>query len=87
MAKNDMPDLMGEILGGRKTDRKPTKCPQTTHESTTDTPQREALEKYHVRFHPSVWSLLEKHFRAKGISVSAGLRLVVSEYLNREGLR
>ncbi len=95
MAKNDLPDLMGdrmgELLGGRKDTRKTdigsTKTPRKSHGSTTKKPQKETLEKYHVRFYPSDWRLLERYFRSKGLTVSAGLRLVVSEFLERERLR
>lgn len=95
MAKNDLPDLMGdrmgELLGGRKdtqkTDRQPTKTTRKTHKRTTNRPQKETLGKYHVRFYQSDWKLLEEHFRSKGLTVSAGLRLVVSEFLERERLR
>ena len=82
-------DLMGEALSGsahkrtteapRTPHRKPTNAPQATHKST--------LEKYHVRFAPEDWKLLQEHFDDQGISVSAGLRQIVREYMKRKGLR
>ena len=32
------------------------------------------------------WKLLEKHFREKRIQVSSGIRMIIAEYMKREGL-
>ncbi len=91
MAKSDTLDLMGEFLEG------PTKTPQTTHENTTETPrkthrrptktpQKEALQKYHIRLHEGDWNRLKDHFESKGLPVSSGIRMIIREYLDREGV-
>ncbi len=94
MAKNDLPDLMGdrmgELLGGRKdtqkTDRQPTKTPRKVHRRPTKTPQRGALQKYHIRLHEEDWNRLKDHFETKGLSASSGIRMIIKEFMEREGI-
>ena len=54
----------------------------------TQTPTKRStvavLKRYDVRFHPDDWDALKRHFSAKGLSISAGLRMIVKEYMNRE---
>ena len=73
------------------THEQPTEAPQRNHEVTTEDPQkhhkqptREALTKYHVRFNPDDWQWLKEHFEGKGLTVSAGLRMIAREYQQRE---
>jgi len=91
MAKSNTPDLMGEFLEG------PTKTPQTTHKSTTETPrkphgqptktpQRGTLQKYHIRLYEGDWNRLKDHFEAKGLPVSSGIRMIIKEFMEREGV-
>ena len=56
-----------------------TKNTQTPHERSTDA----TLKRYDVRFNPDDWEWLKQHFQAKGLTVSAGLRMIVKEYMNR----
>ena len=73
----------------QKPHRQPIKkpVPQTTHRQTTKKPaprktdKRTTMKKYHVRFQEQDWAALRRHFEARGISVSAGLRMVVLDYM------
>lgn len=40
-----------------------------------------------IRFPDRDWQLLKAHFADKGLALAAGLRMVVREYMDREGLR
>jgi len=86
LAKDKAPDLFNEII--KSVGEHTTKAPQTTHKSTTNAPQiphepptDEPLTKYHVRFYPSTWNRLKAEAKARGLSTSALLRLVIREWL------
>ena len=79
------PDLLDSML--------PKKDTQQPTEASTNTPQtpdihstKAALKRYDVRFAPDDWKWLKSHFRTKGLTVSAGLRMIVKEYIGREGV-
>lgn len=54
-----------------------TSTAQTTRKGSTDN----TLKRYDVRFDPNDWEWLKQHFRAKGLTVSAGLRMVIKQYI------
>ena len=84
MAREKTPDLMDEFLGSKKPHISTTSAPQTTHGKTT---KRSALTKYHIRLHDEDWKALQEHFEAQGISVSAGIRMVLVQYMRSKGIR
>ena len=86
MAKDKAPDLFNEII--KSAGERTTKAPQTTHEPPTEAPRTthepptdEPLTKYHVRFYPSTWTRLKSEAKARGLTTSALLRLVIREWL------
>jgi|GEM_PF-2839871 hypothetical protein len=78
----DMDDLMA--LKSRKATQKATESStddtQAPHKHSTGN----TLKRYDVRFNPDDWEWLKQHFEAKGLTVSAGLRMIVKEYLTKE---
>ncbi len=48
---------------------------------------REPLNPRIVRMTDTMWRRLEARFTAQGLSTSAGIRMVLSEYLNTERIR
>jgi hypothetical protein len=50
-------------------------------------PSDENMKQYIFRMPPKDHILLKQHFKNKGISVSAGLRLIIYEYMDSEELR
>ena len=47
----------------------------------------ENMKVYNIRFFETEMKLLRKHFRSNGLSLSAGIRMVVSIYMKQEGLK
>lgn len=81
MSKKQVPPDLMDRLAGRTTqtpDKHSTNDTQTTHiHSTSNT-----LKRYDVRLDPDDWEWLKAHFKTRGLSVSAGLRMIVKEYIN-----
>lgn len=72
--KKHTPDLMGEVLGSRKSAEKPI----------TENMQPELIS---IRI-PAAWrARLKAHFKSQGQDFSNGLRLAISQYMEREGLK
>ena len=46
----------------------------------------EPLEMFTMRLSKRDRELLKAHFRTKGLKLSQGVRMIIREYLNREGL-
>jgi len=46
----------------------------------------EPLEMFTMRLSKRDRELLKAHFRNKGLKLSQGVRMIIREYLNREGL-
>ena len=88
MSKKAVPDdFMDSFMSGKdpqKTDKDTTTDPQATDERPTRDVQKTPLERYQFRLHPEDWRRLQDHFEARGISVSAGIRMIIREYLDRE---
>ena len=88
MSKKPMPSM--DELVNLKAKRDDTQAPtkhstnntQTPHERSTDA----TLKRYDVRFNPDDWEWLKQHFQAMGLTVSAGLRMIVKEYMGKEKL-
>ena len=64
----------------QKPDERSTDTTQATHERSTSN----TLKRYDVRFNPDDWEWLKQHFQAKGLPVSAGLRMIAKEYIDRD---
>ena len=47
----------------------------------------ENMKVYNIRFSETEMNLLRKHFKSNGLSLSAGIRMVVSIYMKEEGLK
>ena len=97
MSKKGVPDnFMDDFLksGGRDPykegdpqtpDKNTTEAPQETHKRTTNDPQTtHNMTKYHVRFEPATWERLKAEAAARGLSVSAMLRMIVAAWLKGE---
>jgi hypothetical protein len=48
--------------------------------------ERERLKLGSLRLSPHDWAVLAEHFDRKGLTTSGGLRMVIREYMAREGL-
>ncbi len=74
MSKKHTPDLMGEVLGSRKPVEKPI---------AENDMQPELIS---IRI-PAAWrARLKAHFKSQGQDFSNGVRLALSQYMQREGL-
>ena len=71
------PDLMSEVLGRKR----PTARQGPAGE---DTGNKELMS---LRLPASWRERLRAHFKAKGVDLLNGLRLALSEYMDREGLK
>lgn len=72
--KKHTPDLMGQVLGAKKKEL----APIAEKDMQTKLISLRILEIWEVR--------LKTHFKSKGVVFSSGLRLAISEYMEREGL-
>ena len=77
MAKKEMPDKLGGVLGG------------SGPRATTPPAARPSskLVAHHINMREDDWELLRQHFEDQGLSVSSGIRQVLALFLKREGLR
>ena len=66
------------------------KAPQTTHKSIENDPQTThnvgPLVKRHIRITDDDWQRLQIHFRSQSLTISAGIRMIIKEYMEREGI-
>ena len=93
MSKKHVPDMDYLMdLKSKKGDKHEPhpEAPQEPHEVPTGIPhtahERATMKKYHIRFQEQDWDALQRHFEARGISISAGIRMVVLDYIAKEGL-
>lgn len=84
MSRKPMPDMdkLYDLKSGK-----------TTHKNSTDTthkPDKQStdntLKRYDVRFNPDDWQALKMHFESQGLTISAGLRMIVKRYMKDEGI-
>ena len=79
--KKHTPDLMSQVLGQRQPAGKPIKSESPAADESSEmkiTPLRL----------PAVWKeALKKHFKEKGQDLSNGIRGILAEYMDREGLK
>ncbi len=81
MSKEKLPkDILSEIAYG------PTKGTQGGHKEDTAGTQKGHMKIYKVRFQEEDWQALKQHFKNKGIPVSTGIRGIVKDYLNDQGM-
>ena len=92
MSKDKLPkdmfspnDILSEVAHKR-----PTTDPQETHKGTTNDPQTThdvgPLKKRHIRIADNDWQRLQDYFSSQGLSVSAGIRMIIKQYMSREGI-
>lgn len=77
MARKETPDLMGELLTGK---------PVSSQEAPVKDMQDESLQIFTLRLPRSLKENLKSHFKRKGLKLSQGLRMIISEYMDREKL-
>ena len=88
MAKKLPDDRMEHFLSrSTKARQTPHDIPTKDPQGATETPHKEVLKKYHIRFQEADWKKLQAYFERKGLSVSSGIRMIVSEFMEREGLK
>ena len=78
--RKNMPDLMGEVLGGKRQ-------PEQSSSAAGIPVEDSGMVLMSLRLPGSWRERLRAHFRAKGVDLSNGLRLALSEYMEREGLK
>jgi len=49
--------------------------------------QKGPMRKRNIRLRDADWKALKEHFEAQGIPVSAGIRMVLVQYMKSKGLR
>ena len=82
MSKDKLPkDILAEVAHSR-----PTVTPQKTHREDTKGTQRDNMKIYKLRFQGEDWEALKQHFEGKGIKVSQGIRMIIKEYMEKEGI-
>jgi len=47
-------------------------------------PEKEPLKQRQIRMSDTDWTWLQRHFLSKGLTISAGLRMIVKEYMSKE---
>ena len=77
--------LKRETLVRQVTNDMDTRTLSTTSSITRD--NREPMKLYQIRFPEKDIFLLKEHFDSEGLSLSAGIRMVVSKYMRSEGLK
>ena len=78
MSKQKTPDLMDNLLGG---------VPKPKRKQPAGTRKDRRLKMMSLRV-PADWiTILAGHFTDKGLDLSSGVRLTLSEYMDREGLK
>ena len=50
-------------------------------------PSDENMKQYIFRMPPSDYDRIREHFKRKGLSVSAGLRMIIYEHMDAENVR
>ena len=79
-----MDDIFGTPTEStRQADKKPTISTQKAYVLPTGG----KMEAYRIRFPKNHWNLLKKHFKAKGMRISEGLRMIAREYMEREDIK
>ena len=73
----DLESIVSDQLDTQTPPEGSTTNTQSTHISST----KATLKRYDVRFAPDDWEWLKQHFEAKGLTVSAGLRMIVKDYM------
>jgi hypothetical protein len=85
MAREKTKDLISQMIP-QTTHEDTTDAPQKGHSVPTDAPQRGPMKKYHIRMEPKDWEALQRHFEADGLTVSAGIRMVIKKYMRDESM-
>lgn len=86
MSKDKLPkDILAEVAYNR-----PAEVTQKEHNSNTKSIQKvhknNTLDIHHIRIHKNDWKVLGQHFEGKGLKVSQGIRMIIKEYLEKEGV-
>jgi len=66
-------DILSEIV------KRDTKSTQKVHRNNT-------LEIHHIRIHENDWKVLKQYFEGKGIKVSQGIRMIIKEFMESQGI-
>lgn len=80
MAREKTKDLISQMVP-QTPHEQPTEDPQTPHESTTTDPRAGPMQKYHIRMNPGDWETLKRYFAADGLTISAGIRSVLKQFI------
>jgi len=79
-------DTVEILMGGGSAHKSTTEGTRKAHKEATEGTQKGPLEIYKLRLHPGDYEALKQHFAAKGMKVTTGIRSVVMEYMEREGI-
>lgn len=77
-AIHDIMDIPGE---GQSTP--PPEAPQMQMKMKQ---RKENLKQHNFRMKDSEWNRLKDHFYNKGLSIASGLRMIILEYMKKEGI-
>ena len=84
MSRKPMPDMdaLYDLKSKKPTHKNSTKTTQKPTEKSTYA----TLKRYDIRFNPDDWEALKQHFSGQGLTVSAGIRMVVKKYMQQESV-
>jgi len=81
---------MDAFLAGRggpsPASQRPLESPSEAPQGPLEGPSAAPLEQHKIWLPPGAWKALEEHFRARGLTASAGIRSWILERMEREGL-
>ena len=78
-AREKTPDILDEVLAGAKTEKPSKETPKA--DSNTE------MKVMPLRLPVSWKEALKLHFKEKGQNLSNGIRGILAEYMDREGLK
>ncbi len=88
--EDEQKDAVDILMGGSKPDKQNTERTQQEHRDNTKSTQRvhedNTLDIHHIRIHRADWNALQRCFEGKGIKASQGIRMIIKEYLEKEGI-
>ncbi|MBA7693924.1 hypothetical protein ES703_102524 [subsurface metagenome] len=79
MERKKTPDMKELLIGTQKEYSSNTESIQRVHKDDT-------LEIHHIRIHKNDWDTIQQYFEGKGIKASQGIRMIIREYMEKQGI-